>query len=229
MSNAGGMTPPIPVGDGLWMIRKTLPNGWGFNTFVVRLPSGGLLIHTPIDGGEENFKAIEQLGEVRVLFAPNHYHRLSLPSFVARYPNAELLASGAACPRLREKGNPTVKPWTDSAAVKGLQIFDVPGLKNGESWILADGTLIVCDAFFNWLKSVRGVVGFALRRLHVIPGLRVSKTFKWVGIGDTEAYLAWSVPWLRKLSANKLLVSHGEPLELANLGEQLAALNEAVR
>lgn len=50
---------------------------------AIRLRSGGLLLFSPVQGlGDTAIASLAALGEVEVLFAPNHYHNkrlLSLP------------------------------------------------------------------------------------------------------------------------------------------------------
>ena len=56
---------------------------------VVRLPDGGLWLHSPVAPDEALFARIEALGPVRFLIAPNSLHYWWLPDWAARYPDAE--------------------------------------------------------------------------------------------------------------------------------------------
>lgn len=55
---------------------------------VVRLPGGDLWIHSPIALTEQLAAAIDQLGPVRHLIAPNTLHYWYLPEWQERFPDA---------------------------------------------------------------------------------------------------------------------------------------------
>ena len=59
---------------------------------VVRLPEGGLWVHSPIPLKEEVRRAVDALGPVRFLVAPNLMHHLALGDWAAAYPSARVLA-----------------------------------------------------------------------------------------------------------------------------------------
>lgn len=214
------------------MMEKILPQGWGFSMAIVRLPDGGLFVHSPIHDGDDTFTELEKLGAPSIFFAPNHFHHLSVPKFVARYPNALLVASEQAIARLKKKGHATVKPWKEALPKlpAGTRFLDAQGTKSGESWVVVPGddgpTLIVCDTFFNWTRKVTGVMGVGLRALKVVPGLRVSKTFQWLQMKDLAVYRDWATKTVRALQPKRVIFSHGEPLQGPGVANQL---EEAVR
>ncbi|MGL6314069.1 DUF4336 domain-containing protein [Vibrio sp. WXL103] len=55
---------------------------------VVRLPSGELWVHSPIQLSTRLFEQVTRLGQVKYLIAPNHLHHLFLPEWVAACPDA---------------------------------------------------------------------------------------------------------------------------------------------
>jgi hypothetical protein len=55
---------------------------------VVRLGDGGLWIHSPVRGTPARYAAVERLGPVRHLVAPNRIHHLFLADWRQRYPKA---------------------------------------------------------------------------------------------------------------------------------------------
>ena len=66
---------------------------------VIRLPGGGLWIHSPVKLDAETRAAVDALGPVRFLVAPNLMHHLALPAWAAAYPEARVVAQ----PGLRKK------------------------------------------------------------------------------------------------------------------------------
>ncbi|SMF02387.1 protein of unknown function [Tistlia consotensis] len=60
---------------------------------VVRLPDGGLWLHSPTHPSEPLLEQLAALGPVRFLVAPNSLHYWWLPAWAARFPGAEVHAA----------------------------------------------------------------------------------------------------------------------------------------
>lgn len=89
-----------PLADGIWIVdgpeirfRYALV-GVPFPTrmTVVRLPDGGVWIHSPVAPDEALMRQVSGLGEVRFLIAPNTLHYWWVPDWKARFPHAEVHA-----------------------------------------------------------------------------------------------------------------------------------------
>ncbi|CDO38188.1 DUF4336 domain-containing protein [Novosphingobium sp. KN65.2] len=91
---------PKPVAEGIWifdgpMIRMDLgPFKIPFPTrmTVVRLGDGTLWIHSPIAPDEDLFSAVDALGSVRHVIAPNSIHYWYMADWLERYPGARSYA-----------------------------------------------------------------------------------------------------------------------------------------
>ncbi len=79
---------------------------FGTRMTIVRLPDGGLVIHSPVRLTDALKAEIDALGPVRAVLAPNRLHHLFVGDFVAAYPDAAFHCS----PALRDK-RPDI-PWT---------------------------------------------------------------------------------------------------------------------
>jgi hypothetical protein len=66
---------------------------------VVILPGKSLLLYSPVFLTEELSEALDHLGAVKYLVAPNKIHNQALDSYAIRYPRAEIYAS----PGLKER------------------------------------------------------------------------------------------------------------------------------
>jgi hypothetical protein len=203
----------IDLGD---VLVVTVPDkrGWELNMVVVRLPSGGLLLHSPT-AGEGAFEQVDAIGRPEFLFAPNHYHHMSLEAFRQRYPEAKAICSDGARPRLTKKGHPGLGGLDLPRLPQGARFIELPQMKNGEAWISLPGeggpTWIVCDGFFHMNAKLPALIGFMLRRLDVYPGLKLGRSFKWL-MRDKRAYRAWLLDLLRAEQPRRVIFSHGEPL-----------------
>lgn len=90
---------------------------------VVRLPGGSLWLHSPSEPSESLFEAIEALGPVRFLVAPNTLHYWWLPEWQARFPAAE--AHGApGLERTAKRPLPTLLPLGEAPPPDWAETID---------------------------------------------------------------------------------------------------------
>ena len=217
----------------LVIVGQVFPAGWGRNMVLVRLPSGGLLVHSPVWDGDETRSLVEAIGRPEILWAPNHFHHLSLPRYRAAWPEALATASPGALARLTRKGHAGLRPVDEASGrlPAGARLLAGPGLKNGEVFLSLPGdggpTWIVCDAFFNVTVPVTGPMGWFLRATRTTPGLALGQTFRWLAISDERAYRAWLLDTLAAERPRRLIVSHGAPLDGPDTTDRLIALAQA--
>jgi hypothetical protein len=88
--------------DGLW--TRAQPHTMmglhlGTRMTVVRLPSGSLLVHSPISLTPEQRGEVEKRGEVKYIVAPNLYHHSYAKEWADAFPGARVHAAA----KLREK------------------------------------------------------------------------------------------------------------------------------
>ena len=215
------------------VLEKDAGSGWGLNMLVIPLPGGGTLVHSPTWLGDDTFARVEALGEPKVLFAPNHFHHMSVARFRERWPNATVVASEVATPRLKAKGHDGLASLASVAPLlpTGAHWLPCEGTKAGEAFLSLPGergpTWIVSDAFFNVDRRVTGFLGFALRTLKTTPGLAIGQTFLWMALRDRATYKKWILDGLERECPTRMLFSHGVAIEGVDLHERLAALVDA--
>lgn len=78
--------------EGLWELETSIRFGVRMpaRTVIVELGGGGLLVHSPGRLDPEVREAIDRLGPVRGLIAPNRFHHLFAGDWLEAYPDAEL-------------------------------------------------------------------------------------------------------------------------------------------
>jgi len=70
---------------------------------AVLLADNSLCLFSPVYGlGEVALNSLKQIGPVKFLLAPNHYHNKGLKEYVNAFPDATLCCSDAARPRLEK-------------------------------------------------------------------------------------------------------------------------------
>lgn len=86
-----------PIGDDIWLAEGPTVSFLSFpyptRMAVVRLPSGGLWIWSPIELTDPLAHEVEALGHVAHLVSPNKIHHLFMGQWQERYPDAALWAS----------------------------------------------------------------------------------------------------------------------------------------
>lgn len=91
-----------PLTDDVWTVSRPLRFFGlevGTRMTVVRLPSGGLFVHSPIALDTEVREAVDALGPVTAIVAPCLFHHLFVGEWAQAYP----AASVSACPGLDAK------------------------------------------------------------------------------------------------------------------------------
>ncbi|WP_230530280.1 DUF4336 domain-containing protein [Microvirga roseola] len=99
--------PPLdtlkPVADDLWIVDSGPQHAAGLalpvRMSVIRLPSGGMWLHSPTRFSEPLRREIEALGPIRHLVAPNIAHWTHLKEWQAHCPEART----SAAPNLRQR------------------------------------------------------------------------------------------------------------------------------
>lgn len=224
------------VAPGVFQFERRERSGWVLSMFAVRLPSGGLLLHSPTRLGEARFAAVDSLGPVELLLAPNAFHNAGLAAYRARYPDALAVSTRAAMPRLATKGHRGLvaadAPEVTSRLPVGARLLEPAGLSKGETFVFLPGpagnTLIVCDAFFHVTHPVTGLFGLVSRAFRVVPGLQLGRTFALLAVKDRGAYRAWLEAELPGLGVQRVLFSHGSALQAADATGLLLAVARRV-
>lgn len=138
---------PKPFADHVWIVDGPeiamdylgLKLPFPTRMTVVRLPDGGLWLHSPIAFDQVLAQAIAALGPVRHLIAPNSLHYWWLPDWAARFPGAQIHAV----------------PGLDRAARRPLPLHRVLGDRPDPAWadsidqVLVPGGLLTEADFFH--------------------------------------------------------------------------------
>ena len=123
---------------------------------VVRLPRGHLWLHSPIPIAPKLKVALDALGEVRYIVAPNKMHHLFAGDCAAVFPQAQLFgapglhAKWPDLSQLEELPAPDTGPWCPEL---DHMLFEGIPLANETDWFHApSGTLILTD-LCQWMQG----------------------------------------------------------------------------
>lgn len=190
--------------------------------FAFVLKDGGICLFSPVAGlGDAARESLAELGPLKVLLAPNHYHNKGLAEYVEAFPDAMLCAPEAAIPRLKKiTGLPLAA--ADRLApllADDMEILEPVGLKTGEVWMrIGNGTLtgwLVVDAFSGPKPDASGLPTAKPQML---------KTFPNFGVSDKVAYTNWVKARIRADQPQCLGPCHGAIVQAPDLPEKLQAL-----
>jgi hypothetical protein len=182
---------------------------------VIRLPGGGLWIHSPVRLEEATRAAVEALGPVRYLVAPNLMHHLHMKAWAAAYPEARVVA----LPDLRRK-RPELRidvelgDTPDAGYGEVITQQRMRGIPKVEEFVFLhrpSRTLLVTDLAFHTRQSPSWLTRTYLRLSGTYGKLAPTMLLKAL-VKDREALRA-SLDSVLALEFERVVVCHGEVLE----------------
>nr|AYM52727.1 hypothetical protein [Archangium disciforme] len=182
---------------------------------VIRLPDGGLWVHSPVRPTPEVRSAVEALGPVRFLVAPNLWHHLFIQDWAAACPEAKVVAPASLRrkrPGLRidlELGDAPEAGWAgtlDQVFIRGMPKVDECVFFHRPS-----RTVLLTDLAFNihqtgsWLTRVYLKASGAWRKLSTTYLERALMKDRAAVRASLDKVLAWN--------AERVVVCHGDVVE----------------
>jgi hypothetical protein len=183
-------------------------------TMTVLRVSDGVLLHSPLPLTPERRVAVESLGPVTHLYAPNTFHHQWLGEWSQAFPAATVHAPAVLAskrPDLR------IDRFHDEAPAQdfGGSVTEIPirGFRLVETALVhrAGGTAIVTDLVHNIGRPTHGWTKFYSRVMGFYDRIALSRVLKWTSFSDKGAARA-SVDALLGHSFRSLIVGHGTPL-----------------
>lgn len=209
----------IPTAENVWTVdhEVRLPPGIPLpaRMTLLRLTDGRLVIISPVPISDELGSAIDRLGPVGFLVAPNLLHHLYLRAAAARWPQARLLAPRGLAEKLG--GLPEHGILDDGAPADWagqLEILTVQGFKGlGETVFFhrQSRTLVLTDLLFNIVSPRVWTLGLVLRIMGTHGRLARSRMLTSM-IKDPAAAES-SYRQLLQWDFDRLIVAHGEVRE----------------
>ena len=210
--------------EGLLTIDHPLrvgPMPVGTRTTLVRLASGGLLVHSPGPLGGGLRAQIEACGRVEAIVAPNCMHHLFLEENIQAWPSAQVFLA----PGLREKrtdlgvgevlGDTAPEAW--AGVLEQIVTTGAPRLAEVAFLHPASRTLILCDLVFN-IRSVDSAFARVFMRINGMVGhfgpSRLARLFFF----QDRAALRNSIERILAWDFDRVVVGHGEIVESGGRG-----------
>ncbi|WP_224240774.1 DUF4336 domain-containing protein [Hyalangium gracile] len=211
------------------MLRKLDENLWvaeqplkflglevGARMTIVRLADGALWVHSPLRLTPERRQAVEALGPVRFLVAPNTFHHLFIGEWMAAWPEARAYASPSLIEKrkdlsfhgvLSEKapsewaGQVEVLPWSGAPSLGEIVFFHH-----------ASRTLVLTDSLHNLASDAPAFTRFSFRLL----GGRTGRPSTWLIdrlINRDRKAARRTVDTILQWDIQRVIVAHGNVVE----------------
>jgi hypothetical protein len=210
--------PLTRLADNLYTVTGQLRMPLGETTrrmTVVRLSGGRTAIYSAIALAETEMMKLEALGKPSYLIVPSAIHRLDVKAFCDRYPELVVLAPRGSRQRVCEVA--PVDASNGDLEDPNVELVTVAGTDDSEFAMIVQTesgkTLVVNDLIFN-LPRVPGLAGFGLRLLGFAPGApSMPKLVMKKLVHDRSAVRAQLEAWAKVGDLERLLVSHGAPID----------------
>lgn len=182
---------------------------------IAKLADGRLLVFSAISLDEIEMAKIDALGPVAFLVVPSGIHRMDVKGWAARYPQADVIAPAGAREKVEELVQ--VDATTLELPDPRVQLISVPGTGEQEfAMVVTTGTtktLVVTDLIFN-LPKLRGFAQFAYTMFGFGPGHPSQPPLvRMKLVKDKDAVRAQLRAWANDSSIERILVSHGAPID----------------
>lgn len=204
----------------LWVAERSFKNGpfeVGARMTVIRLRDGGLFLHSAVELDRELRAALDALGPVRAVVAPNRHHHLFAADYPTGYPEARLYAAPGLAekrPDLKfaaELGDEAPDAWR--ADVEQHLFRGAPFLNEVVFFHPATRTLLLTDLAFNIpVHGTRGATRLFMRAVGAEGRFGPHRLARWFFLRDRAAARE-SVRCMLRWDFDRVTVTHGDVLD----------------
>jgi Domain of unknown function (DUF4336) len=202
--------------DGVWIASSPhtmLGLHLGTRMTVVRLPSGALLLHSPVAPDEQLRREIDALGPVGHIVASNVYHHVYAGAMHKAYPQAVLHAPAALRKKRRDLridadlGDVAPLEWGSAlipVTIEGCMLRETVFVH------AASRTVISSDLAENFATSEHGLTRLYLKIAGVHGRVGWSRLLRF--LYRDKAAARRSIDRLLTYDFDHLILAHGEPI-----------------
>jgi hypothetical protein len=213
----------VPLGPDLWTAEDILrlPGGvrLPLRMTLIRLPKGGLVVHSPLPLNDDVLKSVARVDAVEYLIAPSNLHHRFAAQWVRRFPGAKLFGA-PGLPKKRKDlrfagqlaasgsdGQPA--PW--STVLDQHLVAGAPKVNEVAFFHMATGTLLVSDLLFNVTHPANFMTGLVLTIAGTKGRLAMSRV--WRRYTKDKPALKASVERILDWPFTRILPGHGDVFE----------------
>jgi hypothetical protein len=194
---------------------------------VLKLDDGGLLLYSPVSMTAERRAALEALGAVAHLYAPNLFHHRWLGEWAAAYPSAKVHA-----PRGLAKKRPDLRvdrlhgTELPPSCANSIDEHCIEGFRLRESVLLhrPSRTLLVADLVHNVGRPEGAWARFYTRAMGFYDRVALSRMIRWTAFADRAAARR-SLETVLAAPFERVVVGHGAPIQQGGKQALVAAFS----
>jgi hypothetical protein len=205
------------LAEGLWVDTapvRILGTKLASTMTVLRMTDGSMLVHSPIAMTPERRAAVEELGPVRHLYAPNLFHHLGLREWAEAFPLARVHAPAGLSKKRPDLRTDRVHDSTPEAAFGGVVTeLQIDGLRLDECALFyrPARALIVADLVHNIGRPDDGWTKFYTKSMGFYDRVALSRAIRWTAFSDRAAARR-SIDSLLAFPFERVIVGHGAPV-----------------
>jgi hypothetical protein len=198
----------------------------GTRMTVIKLNDGSLFVHSPVSLDLEIRKGLDQLGEVRLVVAPNRFHHLFAADYPRAYPASVLFgAPGLDAKRKDLKFDAILadQPPSQWAGQIEQEVFHAfPGLNEVVFFHPSSRTVLFTDLLFNVMHSSSAYTRTLLKLDGGYGTVAVARTFR-LAIRLKRRMARQAIDRILDWDFDRVIMAHGEVIESGAKGKVRAA------
>jgi hypothetical protein len=206
------------VDDNVWLFERSIrfgPIPLPHTMTIVRLPNGGLFVHSPTNLDSTTAADLEALGTVDSIVWPSWWHDMYLREYAAAFPRAKLYGSPLLAKaqrslvslRVLDADAPQWAPCIDSLYVDRMRLF----LDEFVFLHRPSRSLIVADLAFHVDEGRSPFTRSSFRFIGAYPGCNVPWVLK-PGTKDRK-YMRAKIDRILDWDFDRLIVGHADVVQ----------------
>lgn len=183
-------------------------------TMTVLRVADGLLLHSPLPMTSERRSAVESLGRISHLYAPNTFHHQWLGEWSRAFPGATVHAPAELASKRTDLRIDRFHDQADASDFGGC-VVEIPirGFRLVETALIyrPGSTAVVTDLVHNIGRPTHRWTKFYTRLMGFYDRVAISRVIRWTAFNDKRAARS-SVDALLDHEFEGLVVGHGAPI-----------------
>ena len=205
------------VDNNIWVVEKDFRfsgTDFGNRMTIIRLPSGRLVLHSPVVFSYELLQAVNEIGEVGIIITPNNFHGLYAADWCEEFPQAQYYSA-----HKKDTGEArdlslllNENKQEMESAIEVMKIDGIPKLNEFVFYHKESATLVLTDLAFNFNEKISlwSKVFFKLNDCYNKFG--PSRLMK--SLVDSPDDLYHSIERMQDFEFDRIIVSHGDLVEV---------------
>ena len=187
---------------------------FGAQMAVVKLNSGDLFLYSPIKLDAELKKALDALGPVKFILAPNRMHHMFIADYTDQYPQAEVIGVRGLDSKRRDiKFNRLLDENAAEPIAEEISHYCIAGAPTFNEVVCyhrPSKTLMVCDLLMNLQPPLNLLTRIYIKMFGKMGEPAVPKVVR-LSVKDRQQFKE-SIEPILALDVERIVMGHGQPI-----------------